>query len=234
MFGFLKKFARRCLMHPRRAGLGDHAIILDRKFGSGRGTPIDRVLIKDFLQYHLPPIEADSRVLEFGDQIYSNLFLNEARKYRFEFQSGTTIQICEEKQLVVGDLLCSVPSNEMKFDLIVATQLLAFTKNPFTAADNLVSLLRPGGILIGTEPFNSPRSNYDDERWGDYFRFTQNGIQELFTSLNPIYFQSFALGNWETTYSLYKGFTIEDNLGISPFPDSMFATNIGYLFERGK
>jgi hypothetical protein len=88
-------------------------------------------------------------------------------------------------------------------------------------------------MIFGTEPFCSPISEYDNERWGDFFRFTEKGIRSLFIRLQNGTLQTSSLGNWTTSYALYKGFCIEDNLVFDKKPDSMYATNIGYTYQNG-
>lgn len=232
MLGSTKKIINRLLINPRRKGLSKDSIILDRKFGAGRGTPIDRNLIQDFVSSSIPAYNEKMHVLEFGDSIISSKLLKNHLIYTFLFEKDQKIFVDNNEKLVTGDLLKDSGEIHNGFDLIVATQLLAFTKNPFKSARSLVSMLNPGGIIIGTEPFCSPISSYDDERWGDYFRFTTKGLQAIYGDISGISVTTTPLGNWETTFSVFKGFCTEDNLLLSEKKDVFAATNIGYLVRN--
>jgi hypothetical protein len=221
------------LVNPRPKGLNSPFLILDRNFGSGRGTPIDRKLIMDFLAEETADLDSSLKVLEFGDKIFSEIYLAKSDHYQFNFLEGQFPIESHDQKEVVGDLTRR-SETPPQFDLIIATQLLGFTRNPFIAATGLIDLLSPGGLIIGTEPFCSPISKYDDERWGDYFRFTSKGVLNVFSDDRIDEIRVTPLGNWETSLSIYKGFCLEDNLQLSPISDPSYATNIGYVVRRNK
>lgn len=229
----ISKIVNRILVNPRSKGLGSLFSILDRNFGSGRGTPIDRKLIMDFLALETANLQVNLKVLEFGDTIFSEIYLTDSNHYQFNFLEGQPPIESQDQKEVVGDLT-KKNSTPPQFDLIIATQLLGFTQNPFKAATGLVDLLSPGGLIIGTEPFCSPISSYDDERWGDYFRFTSKGVLSVFSDDRIGEVRIAPLGNWETSLSVFKGLCLEDNLNLSSASDPSYATNIGYVVRKLK
>lgn len=231
----IKKLINRILVNPRKAGLKDVAKVLDTDFGSHRGTPIDRALIEAFLLRAIPKLTQQSRVIEFSEKTFADKYCSESSKLIFNFETGKIIELLDSTS-VSGDLLMGVGKDFEKVDLIIATQLLAFTANPFVAATSLMSMLKKDGLIIGTEPFCSPISIYDNERWGDFFRFTEKGLKSVYMSTGEITIdvEVFPLGNWTTTYGLFKGFCIEDNLDFEEKPDVRTATNIGYVVRFRK
>ena len=78
---------------------------------------------------------------------------------------------------------------EGNFDLIYSNNVFEHLVDPFTAARNIHYLLKEGGIVITIVPF-SQRYHRSPE---DYFRFTHQGVEILFT----------AAGNFELLQSGY-------------------------------
>lgn len=227
----ISKILNRLLINPRSKGLGSPFAILDRNFGSGRGTPIDRELIVEFLDQETAKLPPKLKVLEFGDTKFSEIFFADSDHYQFNFLEGQHPVESLGKKEVLGDLTIRT-ATPPQFDLIIATQLLGFTRNPFKAAIGLVDLLSPGGLIIGTEPFCSPISTYDDKKWGDYFRFTGKGVSSVFSDDRIGEVRVAPLGNWETSLCVFKGLCLEDNLKLSSTPDPSYATNIGYVVRK--
>ena len=189
--------------------------VLDSEFGSSRGTPIDRSLIENWLSENIPG-GFSGKVLEFGSDDYSRKFAPKASIWIFEYADGVAPIISLNSYIVTGDLLVQDGSLENGFDLIIATQVLAFTKNPFQAALGMKRLLKPGGLIVGTEPFLSQLSTYDDDRWGDYFRFTKKALSEVFSRKSGFEnFHAESLGSAEQSLAMLRGFVQEDPLELS-------------------
>ena len=106
---------------------------------------------------------------------------------------------------------------------------MAFTDNPFAVIENLNKMLKKDGVLIGTEPFLSPVSKYDNEKWGDYFRFTLKGMGKLLDSAKFTISEITALGNFSWSLALSKGLVQEDNLNLPISIDDGRYTNVGYI-----
>jgi len=230
---FGKKIVKRIITNPRRTGLKNANVILDQDFGSNRGTPLDRELIEQFLRKMAMEVQAPSRTLEFGDTTFTQKLFPQSENWILEYEPNMDIKVHRNLTLR-GDLMCDIEANIPPFDLIVSTQLLAFTENPFSAARTLVSLLEKNGTILGTEPQFSPISRFDDHKWGDFFRFTQKGILSLFNRTGPIKIETFPIGNWATTLAIFQGFCREDNLNLPNEYSQNYASNIGFrLFKIG-
>jgi hypothetical protein len=63
-----------------------------------------------------------------------------------------------------------------RFDYIVCTEVLEHTRQPFHAADQLLRMLKPGGLCFVTTPFNFRIHGPLPDCW----RFTEHGLKELF------------------------------------------------------
>ena len=62
------------------------------------------------------------------------------------------------------------------FDVVYSNNVFEHLAEPWTAAENLVELLKPEGIVITIAPF----SLRYHEVPGDYFRYTHTGLEHLF------------------------------------------------------
>lgn len=65
-------------------------------------------------------------------------------------------------------------------DMVFCLEVLEHVKNPFNAANEIIRILKPGGVLIGSTPFMMPIH----EEPHDYFRFTGYGLLNLFENMN--------------------------------------------------
>ncbi|MDQ3020515.1 MAG: class I SAM-dependent methyltransferase [Bacteroidota bacterium] len=66
------------------------------------------------------------------------------------------------------------------FSTIICMEILTHVKNPFNAAENLVSLLKKGGRIILSECYVRKISKMPVDLW----RFTYDGTKELFNKLS--------------------------------------------------
>ncbi|MBI4364014.1 MAG: methyltransferase domain-containing protein [Candidatus Latescibacteria bacterium] len=146
---------------------------VNRRFGLGRGTPVDRYYIERFLDSVKDGIRG--RVLEVGDNAYTMRF-GGARVVRSDVlhaepgHPGATI---------VGDLTRSEQIPSDAYDCVICTQTLPFIYEVREAVRTLYRILKPGGVLLATVPGISQISRYDMERWGDYWRFTTLSTRRL-------------------------------------------------------
>mgnify|MGYP001238904538 CR=1 FL=1 len=62
------------------------------------------------------------------------------------------------------------------FDIIVCTEVLEHTLNPFHALDEIERILKPGGIAITSTPCNFRIHGPLPDCW----RFTEHGLKQLF------------------------------------------------------
>ena len=146
-----------------------HTRPLSDHWGFDRGTPVDRLYVSQFLDECRTDIRGD--VLEVKDSAYTRLYGGAAvvREHVFD------IDATNPDATVVADLNEpeSVPVGA--FDCILLTQMLQFIRLPEVALANACSALRPSGTLLLTVPAVSRV----DRAYGDYWRFTLAGLEEL-------------------------------------------------------
>lgn len=145
---------------------------VSREFGAERGTPIDRVYIEDFLIRNASVITG--AVLEIDDRFYTEKFgvhisRTDILHATADNPKATVVGLLEDKGVV----------QSATYDCIIMTQVLQFIRNPCLALTNCHDALKPGGSILITVPGISQISRYDDERWGDYWRFTARGLNHL-------------------------------------------------------
>ena len=147
---------------------------VDREFGLGRGTPIDRYYIEQFLDRHRGDV--CGRVLEVGDASYTRRF-GEDRVTRSDVLHTPP---GGRSATVIGDFATGdgIPPNT--FDCIILTQVLPFIFDVRAAVRHCRAALKPGGVVLATVPCISQISQYDMERWGDFWRFTSLSARRLF------------------------------------------------------
>jgi SAM-dependent methyltransferase len=147
---------------------------ISRSFGLDRGLPVDRYYIERFLEAHASDIHG--RVLEVGDAAYTRKF-GAARVSRSDVLHAVD---GNPHATVVGDLSTGAGLEADAYDCLVLTQVFPFIFDVRAAVQHAHTALRPGGVMLATVPGLSQISQYDRERWGDYWRFTSQGIQRLF------------------------------------------------------
>jgi len=80
----------------------------------------------------------------------------------------------------IADLCCEnshiVP--ESRFDLVVCTEVLEHTLNPFLAVNEIRRVLKLGGITLVSTPFNFRIHGPLPDCW----RFTEHGLRSLFSA----------------------------------------------------
>lgn len=207
--------------------------VLCQDFGASRGKPIDRVLIERFLSDHALISGHSTRVLEFGSSDYTNIFYPKSNSFVLQYKPNTRISL-DSHGCLTGDLLLSPEISEC-VDVVIATQVLAFTKNPYKALHNLTTLLTPGGILLGTEPFLSPISKYDEQRWGDFFRFTIQGLRSVIEETQNLELDLIInIGNRKTSLAILHGLCAEDLKVTSYALEDNFPTLVGYVAKKLK
>lgn len=147
---------------------------VSRSFGHDRGTPIDRYYIERFLQRHSRDMHG--RTLEVGDATYTR---------RFGEDRVTHADILHtppggRNATIIGDLASGQGIPAAAFDCIILTQVLPFIFDVRAAVANCHRALKPGGVILATVPCISQISQFDMERWGDFWRFTTLSARRLF------------------------------------------------------
>lgn len=75
----------------------------------------------------------------------------------------------------------SLPFASASFDLVIATQVFDCFKEPHRAAQQIHSVLKPGGALLASIPSMAPQFS-DGERW----RFTATGVRSVLSIFSEI------------------------------------------------
>lgn len=90
---------------------------------------------------------------------------------------------------VAGDLHHLSDSFPMDhFDTIVCTEVFEHTREPLVAMQEILKVLKPGGLFIGTAPlFNELHG----EEYGDYWRITPQGWRYLLKDFENVTIKTF-------------------------------------------
>lgn len=147
---------------------------IDREFGFGRGRPVDRYYIEQFLAAHAADIHGS--VLEVGDSTYTRQFGRSAvtRSDILYPRAG------HPNATIVGDLATGTGLRSGTFDCAVITQTLLLIYDLHAAVRTLHRIVVPGGVVLATVPGICQIARTDDARWGDFWRFTPRGTERLF------------------------------------------------------
>lgn len=83
---------------------------------------------------------------------------------------------------IVGSIENMSMFHDAKFSAVFCFEVLEHVQDPFSAAKEILRVLQPGGLLIGSTPFmlgvhDAPH---------DYFRYTRYGLRHLFKEFEPV------------------------------------------------
>lgn len=175
---------------------------LSDNYGFDRGTPVDRRYIETFLHARRDAIHGS--VLEVGDNTYTT----KVGGTRVSESIVVDIDATNRNANLTADLEQprSLPIDA--YDCIILTQTLHILRRPGSCIENCYEALRSGGMLLATAPSVSRRSpTYPD---GDFWRFTEAGMAELFTRHWPGDFSVGAFGNLRACVAFLIGEVVED------------------------
>lgn len=176
---------------------------LHRDYGWHRGTPVDRTYIQDFLQAHADDIRGDC--LEVAEDRYCSS-LGGAR-----VSTVTTLQLDGPGPgRLVADLTRSASVPEAGYDCFVCTHTLNVIFDVQAALVSCRRLLRPGGTLLLTVASTTHVSRFDADRWGDYWRFTPQGIGRLVAEAFGCQPQVTTFGNVLAATAMLHGVVAEE------------------------
>ena len=146
---------------------------VDSGFGLGRGKPVDRHYIEDFLRRHCADIRG--AVLEVGEDAYTREFGGD-RVTRSDILHADA---SNPRATLIADLADGDEIASDSFDCFICTQTLTYVYDVAAAVATIHRILRPGGVLLATVPGISQISPYDRDRWGEYWRFTAQSLARL-------------------------------------------------------
>ena len=138
-----KQRIRRALLPLRLGVVRRTRPISDR--GWGRGTPIDRPYIEDFLKRHAHEIRG--RVLEVKDAGYTRRFGTAVSR-----SDVLDIDADNPNATIIGDLSQPLGFPSDAFDCLIVTQTLQYVPDLSAAIRSLHRMLRPGGVALVTVP----------------------------------------------------------------------------------
>lgn len=196
-----------------------------RIFGAERGNPIDRYYINCFFMYALGNIRTEvNSVIEIGEDRYSSkLFPNSKTKDLFLLENGM-------------DLTNPKSYTHNKYDVFICTQTLNFIYEVKKAILGIYNTLRKGGYALVTVQGNIGQvSEHDYNSWGDYWRFTEMGICELFSEVfgkeNVL---SIAYGNVMAATAFIQGFCYEDvkEKELLDYSDPLYSILVGVVARK--
>jgi FkbM family methyltransferase len=150
---------------------------ISRKFGLDRGTSICRYYIDQFLTKSASHISG--RVLEIGDDAYTKRFGSGVT------QSDVLNVVPTSQTTIVGDLATGLNIPQSVFDCIIMTQTIQVIYDVKATLRNVYKALKPGGTLLLTAHGISQISQYDMDRWGEYWRFTDKSLRMLLGEIFP-------------------------------------------------
>jgi SAM-dependent methyltransferase len=197
------QYLKRTFTKPRGLDL-DSVYPVSDWLGEDRGTPIDRYYIEKFLNSNRSHIHGN--VLEVAND-----------KYIRKFGSGTTtLDVLHpiagtHGATVIGDLTDASSLPEDRFDCFICTQTIHVIYKYMDAIKGAYKVLRPGGVMLATLGSIAQISEFDMDRWGDYWRFTTRSAKlsfgEVFgmENIDVSYY-----GNCLAAISLLRGIAVEE------------------------
>lgn len=129
--------------------------------------------VRRFEESHVRPMPG--RTLIVGSYVVDG---KADRRQRYPDAVGIDMREGPGVDLVL-DLEEPIPSILVRYAHIDCISVLEHSRRPWLMAQNIESLLQPGGSLYITAPFVWRTHAYPD----DYFRFTVNGVKSLFSHI---------------------------------------------------
>lgn len=198
-----------------------------RKFGFDYGSPIDRFYIEKFLSEHCDLIHGD--VLEIAENTYTLQFGRDVVKSHI-------LHVTEgnENATLIGNLETGENIPDNAYDCMLLTQTLPFIYDIRSVLKNCHKALKTDGKLILTVPMLSPVSRYDADRWGDYWRFTEQGVTRLLEDFFEKEKTSVSCyGNYYAASAFLRGLPLEEVRKSRLFPtDPDYIVTIGIVAEK--
>ncbi|NBS60140.1 MAG: methyltransferase domain-containing protein [Betaproteobacteria bacterium] len=178
---------------------------VSRVFGGDRGLPICRWYITRFLASQAGRVRG--RVLEVAGNEYT-------RRYGgAQVTHSDVLMVVEGNPVatIVGDLQTGVGIPEGAFDTIILTQVLQCVFDLQGAMRTIHRALAPGGTVLITAPAIAPVSQYDVERWGEFWHLTPQSLTRLLAAeFGEANVQVGACGNHIAAHAYLAGLAAEE------------------------
>lgn len=173
--------------------------------GCDRGTPIDRVFIERFLSDNSQLIQGN--FCEIGDNYYTEKY-SKSGSNSIIFTADAS---AEGSNIIIGDLQTGKGCITRSVDCFILTQTLPFMFDIHSAVQNIVSMLKPGGVALVTVGGISSISQYDYSRWGHFWGFTEKSLVELFERTREVECLEYkSYGNAKLASAFLYGLAKED------------------------
>jgi len=175
----------------------------DRRWGLGRGTPVDRVYIESFLERQATDVAG--RCLEVMNRDYTERFGHEA----VELSDVLDLDTTNELATVIADLGVPESLPESRYDCFIFTQTLHLVPDMRIALANCWRALRPGGVLLVTVPtlgVHVTAEGFEHDRW----RVTPSGMRWMLGELHGAESEVTAYGNVLACAALLYGISAEE------------------------
>lgn len=146
---------------------------IDKKYFELLRADVTRYMQKSGITYD----SQDTLVLDIAPQDH------EGAKPHFPLSMVETLDIDKDAGATYTADLCAnnqevIPSN--KFDVVVCTEVLEHTLQPFDAVDEIERILKPGGVALISVPYNFRIHGPLPDCW----RFTEHGLRALFKNFD--------------------------------------------------
>jgi len=175
----VKKLLKRLTLRPVIWGNLRKPIPFSKVFGYDRGSQsIARYYIDQFISGQADDIHG--KVLEIGDDTYTKLC-----GLLVQHSDVLHVQEGNPKATIVADLTCASEIPDNTYDCIIMPQTIQFIYDFRSALKHTYRILKPNGVLLVTMSGITQISQYDLERWGDYWRFTSLSATKLFEEFFP-------------------------------------------------
>ena len=124
-------------------------------------------ITRHHLKIFLEKYKTDATVLDVGSG---------GSSYHTLFPNRLTVDIDPGRQPDIVADAHQLPFPDGSFERVLCTEMLEHVLHPQVVADELLRVLKPGGLLILTTRFVFPLHDVPH----DYWRFTKYGLRELF------------------------------------------------------
>lgn len=173
---------------------------MEREFGTTIGTAVDRYYIEQFLKCHEKDIEGV--VMEVGINEYTRKFGKEKviKSIVAHVEGWNNMRLIN---LESGD---GVKANEI--DCYICTQVLQYIFDLESAFLNIYKMLKPGGCALITVPGIKSLCSPDDDKWGEYWSFTEKSLEKLCSKVSDDY-QVYSFGNVKSVIAYLYGIPME-------------------------
>jgi SAM-dependent methyltransferase len=196
----------------RRSWIGGGLGSLRRKtpvnpydYGESRGQCIDRYYIEKFLTARSADVQG--HVLDFCDDTYAHKFGGaKVTKVDVLHLSADNPHATIVADLAQGD---QIPSDA--FDCILCTQVLHCIYDVHAAVRTLYRILKPGGVVLVTDPGIQKVDCVDIKNEEEHWRFTSLSLRRLFEEVFPKdHVAVKTCGNVLAAIAFLHGFAVED------------------------